>query len=66
MFHLVHPLITSFLLFISAVASGKGLVPVGWCKRVKNPYLEECTLSLFQKLSAFMSNQAFSSEFAVL
>ena len=54
------------VLFVSAVARGKSLVPVGWYERVKNLYVEEGTLSLFQTLSAFMSNLAFSSEFAVL
>ena len=51
---------------VSAVAGGKGLVLVGWCKRVENPYDIEGTLSLFQKLSAFMSSLALSSVFAVL
>ena len=48
MFYLTHPLIicTSFLLFVSAVARGKGLVPVRWCKRVENPYVKEGTLSV--------------------
>ena len=68
MFYLTHPLIigTSFLLLVSAVAGGKDLVPVRRCKRVENPYVEEGTLSMFQKLSVFMSSLAFSSESAVL
>jgi len=36
----------SFLLFISATARGKGVVPVRWCKRVENPYVKEGTLSV--------------------
>ena len=48
MFYLTHPLIicTSFLLFVSAVARGKDLVPVRWCQRVENSYVKEGTLSI--------------------
>jgi len=46
MFYLAHPLIicTSFLLFVSAIARGKGVVLVRWCKRVESPYVKEGTL----------------------
>ena len=33
------------VLFLS-VAGGESLIPVGWCKGVKNPYVQKGTLSV--------------------
>ena len=56
---------TSFLLL--AVAQGKDLVPVRKARGLKTLMSKRTLcLSMFQKLSAFMSSLAFSSELAIL
>jgi len=69
MFYFSHPLFvcTSFLLLILSVAGGQSFIPVGWCKGIKNPYVQKGTLSvLVQKLSAIISSLAPSSKLAIL